>query len=279
VPSIAEQRFARSVDFFNAYAQQYALPIESNSIVPHAAYSVSPELFKRIIHFPGNHILTMHNQESIAEEELFIHNKGDFQRMFEGMNIDISFFQPSGKNSLQTVLPYFLRNQTLILVHNVTTSENDIATLKNFESSSLDSRLPTSPSAEASGGKPAAPSASLRRPKDYYFCLCPNANLYIGNGLPNIDVLMNSNIPIVMGTDSLASNHQLSILEEIKTLQHHFPKLDLLQLLQWATINGAKALQIDEMLGSFEKGKKPGIVLIKTEGSGIGGSSIVERLL
>jgi len=259
VPSIAEQRFARSLDFFNAYAHQYALPIESNSIVPHAPYSVSPELFKRIIHFPGNHILTMHNQESIAEEELFINNKGDFQRMFEGMNIDISFFKPSGKNSLQTVLPYFLRNQTLILVHNVTTTENDINYLKSSASSTLNSQL---------------------RTPDYFFCLCPNANLYIGNGLPNIDLLMNSNIPIVIGTDSLASNHQLSILEEIKTLQHHFPKLDLLQLLQWATINGAKALQLDEMLGSFEKGKRPGVLLIKDGPiDGIGGSSRVERLM
>jgi cytosine/adenosine deaminase-related metal-dependent hydrolase len=149
----------------------------------------------------------------------------------------IFLFQPSGKNSLQTVIPYFLRNQTLILVHNVTTTENDINILKLSESSAPDSRL---------------------RTPDYYFCLCPNANLYIGNALPDLDVLMNSNIPIVIGTDSLASNHQLSILEELKTLHLHFPKLNLLQLLQWATINGAKALQLEEMLGSFEKGKRPG---------------------
>jgi len=154
VPSIAEQRFARSLDFFNAYAHQYALPIESNSIVPHAPYSVSPELFKRIIHFPGNHILTMHNQESIAEEELFINNKGDFQRMFEGMNIDISFFKPSGKNSLQTVLPYFLRNQTLILVHNVTTTENDINFLNNSWSTSPNSELPPSLKLRGAGPTP-----------------------------------------------------------------------------------------------------------------------------
>jgi cytosine/adenosine deaminase-related metal-dependent hydrolase len=185
--------------------------------------------------------------------------------MFAGMNIDISFFQPTGKNSLQTVLPYFLKNQTLILVHNVTTTEKDISILKNSVSSTPD--LPT------------GQAGSRLRTPDYYFCLCPNANLYIGNGLPNIEVLMNSNIPIVIGTDSLASNHQLSILEEIKTLQHHFPKLDLLQLLQWSTINGAKALQLEEMLGSFEKGKRPGVVLINTEGNGIGGGSEAERLL
>ena len=67
---------------------------------------------------------------------------------------------------------------------------------------------------------------------------------------------------IVLGTDSLASNHQLSILEEMKTLQSHFPEIQTTSLLQWATLNGAKALQMDDIVGSFEKGKKPGIVLI-----------------
>ena len=36
-------------------------------------------------------------------------------------------------------------------------------------------------------------------------------------------------------------------------------------ILQWATINGAKALQWDDELGSFEKGKKPGVALIKND--------------
>lgn len=67
----------------------------------------------------------------------------------------------------------------------------------------------------------------------------------------------------MLGTDSLASNHQLSILEEMKTLQKHFPVVSTKTLLQWATINGAKALQMDNVLGSFERGKKPGIVIIE----------------
>lgn len=67
---------------------------------------------------------------------------------------------------------------------------------------------------------------------------------------------------IVLGTDSLASNDELSILEEIKTLQNNFKQLKLTTLLQWATSNGARALQMDDRLGSFEKGKKPGVLLI-----------------
>ena len=260
-PSQAMERFSTSSSLFNDFAQQYGLSIESNSIVPHAPYSVSPELFQRIINFSGNHILTMHNQESEAEDELFISKTGDFLRLYAQLNMDLSFFQPSGKTSLQTVFPYFKRNQTLILVHNVTTSENDISHLSDSNYRHL-----------APGSNPISP--------DLYFCLCPNANKYIGNSIPNVDLLMNGNYPIVIGTDSLASNHQLSVLEELNTLQHFFPKVGLQELLQWATLNGAKALQLEEMLGSFEKGKTPGILLItETKNNLVTIRSNVERLL
>ena len=65
----------------------------------------------------------------------------------------------------------------------------------------------------------------------------------------------------MLGTDSLASNHQLSITAEMKTIRKYFPAVDTEQLLRWATINGARALQMDNIAGSFEKGKKPGVVL------------------
>ncbi|MFM9910630.1 MAG: amidohydrolase family protein [Chitinophagaceae bacterium] len=253
-PSIAEERFNTGLSNFNAFAQQYAIPVESNSMVPHAPYSVSPLLFNKLVNFPGNNLLTMHNQECIDEEELLMNKKGDFLRLYRELGIDLSFFEPSGLSSLQNILPYFKKNQTLILVHNVTTSKDDINVLASLDS-------------------------SLKIPQ-VYFCLCVNANLYIGNPLPNVDLLLQSNCPIVLGTDSLASNHQLSILEEMKTLQYHFPKIELKQLLQWATINGAKALQLDEMLGSFEKGKKPGVLQIRNvSGNKIETNSIVQRII
>ena len=65
-----------------------------------------------------------------------------------------------------------------------------------------------------------------------------------------------------MGTDSYSSNWSLNILDEIKTIQKNFPSISLHELLQWATINGAKALGFDDDVGSFEKGKKPGVVFI-----------------
>jgi cytosine/adenosine deaminase-related metal-dependent hydrolase len=137
---------------------------------------------------------------------------------------------------LQSWWPNFTKGQSLILVHDVTTTKEDVGFIKL---STKNHQLTTA------------------------FCLCPNANLYINNQLPDVKMLMQEQCNIVLGTDSLASNHQLSILEEMKTVQQHFPEIQTTSLLQWATLNGAKALQMDDILGSFEKGKQPGVVLIE----------------
>ena len=239
-PAIANERFSRSVEFFRAFSQYYSIPVESNSIVPHAPYSVAEELWQQLIHFPGNHLFTIHNQETEEEDALFATGEGGFRELYKKMGIDISFFQPSRKSSLQTFLPKFLRNQQLLLVHNVHTTEKDIVF-----------------------------SRSVVNSDQLYWCLCPNANLYISKKLPDIPMLLSNDCNIVLGTDSLASNHQLSILEEIKTIRQHFPQTGKSALLQWATSNGAKALQMDSILGSFEKGKRPGVLLLQNDLSAV----------
>ena len=96
-----------------------------------------------------------------------------------------------------------------------------------------------------------------------FWCICANANQYIEQTMPPIELLRSQKATIVMGTDSYASNWSLNMLDEIKTIQQHLPQIPLDELLGWATLNGAKALQMDKGIGSFEKGKKPGIVLIE----------------
>jgi cytosine/adenosine deaminase-related metal-dependent hydrolase len=81
--------------------------------------------------------------------------------------------------------------------------------------------------------------------------------------MPPIELLRANGAEIVIGTDSYASNWSLNILDELKTIQKHNPSIPLAEMLGWATLNGARALQMEAGLGSFEKGKKPGLVLIK----------------
>ena len=236
VPEMADTRFKKAADIFAAYAGPYGTPITVNSIVPHAPYSVSDELWKKIIHFPGNHLLTIHNQETAAENDFFLRKTGDFLDLYRQLSTDIGFFDPPGKSSMQAFLPRFLPNQQVILVHNVHTSEADIVFAK-----------------------------SLPIYKQLFFCLCPNANLYISGSLPPVELFIEQGLPIVLGTDSLASNYQLSIAAEMKRILQHFPAVSVETILKWATINGARALRINQSLGSFEKGKKPGVVLCETD--------------
>jgi aminodeoxyfutalosine deaminase len=217
-------------------AHQFSIFNLQFSTVPHAPYSVSKKLFDLLNILPNNNLISIHNQESEEENRLYKNKTGNFLELYKNFGIDISSFVPSGKTSLQTWLPYFTKNQKIIAVHNTFTNKEDLEFAKL---STLNHQLST------------------------IFCLCPNANLYIENALPPIDLLVENNCTIVLGTDSLASNTQLNMLEEIKTIQQYYPKIELQTLLQWATSNGAAALQMKEKLGSFEKGKQPGIVLIE----------------
>lgn len=230
-PAVSQQRWQISKTYYEEFNKEN-LPA---SIVPHAPYSVSEDLWQKIILACKGKTITIHNQETLAENELFINGSGNFLKMYERMGIKNPSFSPANKSSLQTYLSKLSKAASLILVHNIYTSQSDINYVINNK---VDEQLIS-------------------------FCLCPNANLYIENRLPEIDMFLKNNCSIVIGTDSLASNHSLNILNEMKTIQKYFPLISLETMLGWATINGARALQMQKVIGSFEKGKRPGIILIE----------------
>jgi len=94
--------------------------------------------------------------------------------------------------------------------------------------------------------------------KDQFYCTCPKANLFIENTLPDYSIFKADKLCV--GTDSLASNNSLSILEELKIIQKN-SNFDLNTLLKISAKNGAEALGFKD-LGTFERGKKPGVNLI-----------------
>ncbi len=89
--------------------------------------------------------------------------------------------------------------------------------------------------------------------------LCPRSNEYIGGMQPPAGLLASSGIRIAIGTDSLASNTSLSIVEEMKAIKD----IPLETLLQWVTLGGAQALGVDDSYGSLQTGKRPGVVLLE----------------
>ena len=234
LPQIAEQRFKRSKEYYDAFSKLLT-PNSQRSLAPHAPYSVSNELWKLIAPFFQQKTTTIHNQETAFEDSLFFNGGGDFTRMYEMMKLDNSFHIPTGKSSLQSYLPKLNDAKNVLLVHNTFIKATDIAAVN---------------------------LASQQSAQQFFYCLCVKANTYIENALPPIDLLRQHHCNITIGTDSLASNWGLSVLDEVKTIKQHFSFIPTVELLQWATMNGARALQMDDRLGSFEKGKQPGIVLI-----------------
>jgi cytosine/adenosine deaminase-related metal-dependent hydrolase len=103
----------------------------------------------------------------------------------------------------------------------------------------------------------------LRSRENLYWCLCPRANLHIENRVPPLDLLTAEDCRIVIGTDSLASNKSLDILEELKVLQAYYPEIPLQDLVKWATFNGAMALRQENNYGNISSGKKPGLLLLQ----------------
>jgi cytosine/adenosine deaminase-related metal-dependent hydrolase len=201
-------------------------------LVPHASYSVPAALLQLLAKKYGSHTVSIHNQETKAENDFFENKIGAFVDMYARVGVDLDFFTPTKTTSLQSVLPYLNDTAKTIWVHNSFTSESDIKAVQGTNT-------------------------------DAYWCLCPSANQYIENTMPPVQLLREQHANIVIGTDSYASNWSLNMLDELKRIHSHNSQIPLAEMLTWITSNGAHALQMEDKLGCIEIGKKPGLVLIK----------------
>jgi aminodeoxyfutalosine deaminase len=92
--------------------------IQRSSLVPHAPYSISPKTFNLINDLTKDQIISIHNQEHPAEDELYKTGGGDYLKLFKIFGINESPFPVTGKSSIRSVLPYFNNGQTIFLIHN-----------------------------------------------------------------------------------------------------------------------------------------------------------------
>ncbi|MEM9992045.1 MAG: amidohydrolase family protein [Bacteroidota bacterium] len=214
------------------YDDQSATNGNRKSAVPHAPYSVSPSLFKKINALNSEGVtVSIHNQETPPENELFEQKTGGFIDFYKGFNIPLDDFQPIGQPSIQYAITHMNPRCKTLFVHNTLTTVADIQAAQAWS-------------------------------KQVYFATCPNANLYIENRLPNYQHFLETDAQVTIGTDSLTSNWRLSVLDELKTIAKYQSYVPFETLLRWATLNGAEALGYGQDLGSLEVGKVPGLNLL-----------------
>ncbi len=251
VPATMPDRWKIGQEVAQIFLQSF--PPEQVTITPHAPYSVSLELLKVIMDQAAGKVLSMHLMESEDEISFFREKQGDFNRLYAQLGIHIDFFKPTGMNSARYLWPFIKNYKPWLWVHNTELSLHDLEWL---DEQGIDWN-------------------------SVFFCLCPGANQFINFATPALHRFRKQfPIQLCLGTDSLAGNYYLNPLYEMRLMQKHGRLNDLEYLLEMATLNGAKALGIQDRFGSFEKGNTPGILIIKQlEGDMITSKTKVERLL
>ncbi|MEL7422560.1 MAG: amidohydrolase family protein [Bacteroidota bacterium] len=249
----AEKCVADNLPVYNGQAQSDG---NRRSAVPHAPYSVSKTLFEKINELNGGKgTVSIHNQETPPENQLFLEKQGAFLDFYGGFNIPLDDFKATGETAIHYALEHMDPRCRNLFVHNTLTTPADITAAHSWGKNGI------------------------------YWATCANANLYIENRLPNYQYFLDTDAKMTVGTDSLTSNWQLSVLEELKTISKYQSYVPFATLLKWATLNGAEALQFDDELGSIEVGKKPGLLLLtrldgeQPDNFRIGAATQVNRLL
>ena len=191
------------------------------TIVPHSYYSVSFNLMSKVIEeFNETDRLLCIHNQETKSENDFFDHRNG--KLFNWILSLNPLSKTYNDRKKSTRIMNQLDNKRLMMVHNTFSCKKEI--------------------------------------KDYFYCTCPKANIYIENSLPNYSIFNPEKLCV--GTDSLASNDSLCIFEELLVIKKHseFNKQDLLNI---GCKNGAIALGFDS-LGTFEKGKTPGVNLINS---------------
>lgn len=202
----------------------------NNYLTPHSIYSLSSQLLSILSKEMSNSkIVSIHFAESPDEEKFTVHRAGGLAENYASWGLSTQ--NAPRENHVEIVKKYLPRQSNILFVHNTY--------LTGQQASELAQHFPNA-----------------------YFVLCPASNIYIENALPDIPMLTKTDIPIALGTDSLASSPTLSIFDQMQIISQHFPSIPFSEILKWGTINGASAIGLDNTLGTIQRGKSPGLNLI-----------------
>lgn len=193
----------------------------------HAPYSTHQsllqELKKRAV--LRGHIFPIHVGESTPENDMMSQGRGEFIHFLRQRGFWDGTFKPTGidkSGSVQYLHQLGLLDSQTLCVHCVHVSDQEIDLLSQ---------------------------------SDCKVCLCPGSNRYLGVGKAKLHKLLAQRILPALGTDSLASNPCLSIWREMRVLAEDHPEVDPAVILTMATLGGARALGLNNKLGSIQPGQ------------------------
>ena len=207
-------------------------------VSPHAAYTVSDELYRLVARLAHDESLAVavHAAEAEAEEQLVVRGEGPFAAGLRTRGIAT----PARARSVVALLEATgLLELRPLVIHGVRLNPWDIERL-------------------------ALAGASVAH--------CPTANARLGHGIAPVVELRAAGVNVALGTDSVAANNRLDLLEEARTAQllqrarlRSASALSPPELLELATMAGARALGLEHLIGSLEPGKDADLCAVRTD--------------
>ncbi|MBV9618141.1 MAG: amidohydrolase family protein [Verrucomicrobia bacterium] len=211
-------------------------------LAPHAPFTASADLYRRCGEVAEREkiLLTTHSAESREEMSMFRDGKGPLYLFVKGIGRDMS---DCGKGTpvewlMQRASPgrTGTGNRPSLLVHLNELEENDFDLLV----------------------KPA---------KDLSIVYCPRSHDYFGHSPFQFEKLRERDFNVCLGTDSLASNEDLSLFAEMRAFQKEFPNASSEEILEMVTTNSARALRQQDRLGKIRSGFEADLIALPYERS------------
>ncbi|MBV9240550.1 MAG: amidohydrolase family protein [Acidobacteria bacterium] len=230
----AEEDFAKLIGKFNALAERQTDRVRVG-ISPHSPYTVSSRLFEMLAQASiiDRVPLHIHVAESHAEHELLTQGTGFFTGVYEKYGVEWQSPHSTPIEYLERLGVFAARP---LLAHCVTASDDDIDRI-------------------------ARNGASIAH--------CPKSNAKFGHGAAPFEAFLDAGIAVGLGSDSVASNNVCDMLEEscfasliARNREGSKRFITAREVLEAATIVGAKALRLDDKIGSLEVGKQADIAVV-----------------
>ena len=206
-------------------------------LAPHAPYSAGPGIYKLAgeLGVKENLTLTTHLAETCEEIEFLANGGGEWAEYLKRVHHWDGSFMCPGKRPVEYFLGLETGGRQFLLAHVNYINDRELEALAQTNHSVV---------------------------------FCPRSHDFFGHKKHRFTEMIEVGINVCLGTDSLASNSSLSMLDEIRFLHGKYPQVPGETILKMATINGATGLNWDDKIGSVEKGKFADLIAIALTGRG-----------
>jgi cytosine/adenosine deaminase-related metal-dependent hydrolase len=216
-----------------AEAAHRTAPAVHVSLAPHAPYSVSPAVFAAIrehLDGHGDDVSSVHLAESPEEVEFLRTGAGGWRDLLQELGAWSDSWQAPRRSPVAYLAEMGFLDAGVLVVHAVQCSDDDLARLAALGTTVVS---------------------------------CPRSNRHVGVGDPPLAAFYAAGLPVAFGTDSLASVNDLQMFGELAAARRVAPRVPAHDLLESATLTGARALDFGDEFGSVEPGKRAALIAVR----------------